>query len=106
MHDIAHGESDATLDTARLLSAFQRSLGCIARPSRAWQRRQSLRGSSAPAFLLLLFDLGVISTKLHPKYGPDPMLASLFLTVGLPALGLTGYHLARETFRRRTGPGA
>lgn len=104
MHDIAHGESDTTLEYAALI---------VSVPAFAFLYRMALLHLAPKAkfvwlggtgLLILLFDLGAVDAKLHPKYAPDPMLASLFLTAGVPVLGLIGYHFTRETFRRLTRP--
>jgi hypothetical protein len=101
MHDIAHGESDCTLEYAVLV---------ISIPAFAFLYRTALlhlapRAKAAwlggTGLLILLFDLAALSAKLHPKYAPDRMLASLFLTAGVPVFGLISYHLVRETLRLR-----
>jgi hypothetical protein len=54
------------------------------------------------ALLIGLFGTGAINAILHPKYSLDPKLGLLFLTAGMPVLGLIGYQLFTETFRRRS----
>jgi hypothetical protein len=102
MHDIAHGESDSTLEYGALIMsvpvfAFLYRMALLhlgAKARRAW-----LTGTG---LLVLLFNLGAMNAKLHPKYAPDPMLAALFLIAGVPVLGLIVYHLVRDAFRLRT----
>jgi hypothetical protein len=104
MHDIAHGESDTTLECAALI---------VSVPAFAFLYRVALLHLAPKAkllwlggtgLLILLFDVAAVNAKLHPKYAPDSMLASLFLTAGVPALGLICYHVSRETFRRLNRP--
>ncbi len=100
-HDIAHGESDLTLEYFLLVlsipafALLYRMAFVVLAPK---ARTVWLGGTG---LLLLLFDLGALNAKLHPKYAPDPFLASLFLMAGIPALGLIGYHLAHEAFCKR-----
>ena len=99
MHDIAHGESDCTLEyTALVISVpafaflYRMALVLLAPKAKAaW-----LGGTG---LLILLFDVAAANVKLHPRYALDPMLASLFLMAGVPALGLISHHLVRETRR-------
>lgn len=104
MHDIAHGERDTTLEYVALIIslpvfAFLYRVALLHLRPKA--RAVWLGGTG---LLILLFDLAAINATFHPKYAPDPMLASLFLMGGVPVLGLIGYHLVRETFRLRTRP--
>jgi hypothetical protein len=100
MHDIAHGD-EGTLEWTML---------AICVPAFAWLYWQALRVLTSKAklawligtgFLFSLYSAGAISQMLEPKYVKDPMLAATFLVVGLPALGLIGYHLVREVPRSR-----
>jgi len=104
MHDLAHGESDLTFEYAAL---------ALSVPAFAFLYRGALLRLSSKAKLawlggaglvLLLLNAGAVNARLHPKYALDPMLASVFLAAGVPVLVLIGYHITRETIRRRTGP--
>ena len=104
MHDIAHGESDATLEYATLIVSVPAFafLYRVALLHLAPKAKSVLLGGTG--LLVLLCDLGAANAKLHPKYAPDPMLASLFLSASVPVLGLIGYHLTCETLRRLSRP--
>ena len=104
MHDIAHGESDATLEYEALIFSVPAFtfLYRVALTHLAPKTKFVWLGGTG--LLILPSDLGAADAKLHPKYAPDPMLASLFLSSGVPVLGLIGYHLTRETVRRLSRP--
>jgi len=100
-HDIAHGESDPSLEYTVLglvIPAFaflyRAALHLPARARAVW-----LGGTG---LLVLLFDVAAIHVRLHPKYAPDPLMASAFLAAGVPALGFIAYDLCRA-LRVRTG---
>jgi hypothetical protein len=72
-----------------------------------WQAVRVLTSKAKVAWLigtgllLSLFSAGALHSMLQPKYVKDRMLATTFLIVGLPALGLIGYHLVREALDSR-----
>jgi ABC-type amino acid transport system permease subunit len=86
MHDIAHGESDATLEYAALIAGV---------PAFAFLYRVALLHLAPKAKSAWL---------VGTEYAPDPMLASLFLSASVPVLGLIGYHPTCETLRRLSRP--
>ncbi|MBI1896890.1 MAG: hypothetical protein HYS04_10225 [Acidobacteria bacterium] len=100
MHDIAHGESDTTLEYAALIVSLP-AFASLYRMALHLAPTAKLVWLGGTGLLVLLFDLAAVHAKLHPKYAADPMLSSLFLTAGVPVLGLIGCHLTREKFRRR-----
>lgn len=100
MHDIAHGDQ-GTLEWTFL---------ALSLPAFALLYRQALRllPSKAKAvwltvtgIVISLFVVGSGNSLLQPKYPKDPMLATVFLAAGLPALGLITYHLIRSSFQKR-----
>ena len=106
MHDIAHADEgvDYTLEYMLLAMSI---------PAFAFLYRQALRVLKSKSrvawligtgLLITLFNVGSVGSMLHPKYAKDPMLASAFLTAGVPVLGVIGYHLVRERLHRRVQP--
>ena len=105
MHDIAHGDEGTPEWTCLAISV----------PVFAFLSRQALRHlRSTPrlawligtSLLLSLFTAGAVSSIFHPKYPKDPLLARVFLAVGVPALALLGYRLVREALHRDARSGS
>ncbi len=105
MHDIAHGD-EGTLEWTCL---------AISVPAFAFLSRQALRRLRSASrlawligtdLLLSLFLAGAANAILDPKYPKDPLLAEVFLAVGVPALALLGYRLVREALHRDARSGS
>jgi peptidoglycan/LPS O-acetylase OafA/YrhL len=103
MHDIAHGD-EGTLEWTVLAICALAFAGLYWQAFRVLTSKAKLAWLIGTGFLLSLFDAGAISSMWHPKYVKDTMLASIFLLVGLPVLGLIGYHAVGEALHRRVRP--
>jgi hypothetical protein len=100
MHDIAHGD-EGTLEwtvLAMCAMAFPLLYWLASRILTQTANRAWLIGT---ALLITLFCVGAVGSMVHPKYPKDPMLGMTFLSVGVPTLGVIGYHLLREVRNRR-----
>lgn len=103
MHDIAHGDEGTLEWTVLAICAVAFALMCWC-ALRALTSKAKVAWLIGTGLLISLFSAGAVSSMFHPKYAKDPMLASTFLAVGLPALGLIVYQLVREALRRRVRP--
>ncbi|MCL4401984.1 MAG: hypothetical protein M1436_04875 [Acidobacteria bacterium] len=101
MHDIVHGERDCTLEYAVLILCVPAFAVLYGMALRFLAPKAKLAWLGGTAVLVLLFNLAALNARLHPKYAPDAALSSLFLTAGLPVLGLICCHLVREALRLR-----
>jgi hypothetical protein len=94
MHDIAHGD-EGTFEWTALAICAVAFAGLYRQAVRVLTDKAKVAWLLGTGLLLSLFSAGAVNSMLHPKYVKDPMLARTFLSVGLPALGLIGYHLVR-----------
>ena len=95
MHDLARGD-EGTLEwivLAICAVAFPLLFRSAVRTLAPHAKVAWLIGAG---LLLGLFSAGAVRALTHPKYHKDPMLASIFLLAGVPALALIGYHLVRD----------
>ena len=100
MHDIAHGD-EGTVEWTVLAICALAFAGLYWQAVRVLTSKAKVAWLIGTGLLLSLFSAGALHSMLQPKYVKDRMLATTFLIVGLPALGLIGYHLVREALDSR-----
>jgi peptidoglycan/LPS O-acetylase OafA/YrhL len=105
MHDIAHGDK-GTLEWTVLAICALAFAGLYRQALRHLRSKAKVAWLIGTGLLFSLFSAGAAAAMLRPKYDKDPMLATTFLTIGLPVLGLIGYHLVREAQQTRARRGS